>query len=76
MKIHHTRGVYNNGEFKDNGVSAEHLAEHIEYNKTFRFGRALLVDGVVVYNGYLSNEQLIPHIGVVKTYTHSTAPYV
>lgn len=75
MKIHHTRGVYNNGEFKDNGVLAEDLAAHIEYNKTYRFGRALLVDGVVVYNGYLSNEQLIPHIGVVKTYTRSTAPY-
>ena len=46
-KIHHTRGVYANGEYKDNAVRAEDLESHIEYNKTFRFGRALLVDGVV-----------------------------
>lgn len=40
MKIHHTRGVYANGEYKDNAVRAEDLESHVEYNKTFRFGRA------------------------------------
>ena len=74
-KIHHTRGVYANGEYKDNAVSAEDLESHIEYNKTFRFGRALLVDGVVVYNGYLTDEQLAPHIGVVRSFTRDSHPY-
>lgn len=75
MKIHHTRGVYANGEYKDNGVRAEDLDAHIEYNKVFRFGRALLVDGVVVHNGYLTDEQLAPHVGVVREYKHDTIPY-
>lgn len=75
MKIHHTRGVYANGDFKDNAVLDSDLADHIEYNKTFRFGRALLVDGKVVYNGYLTDEQLAKHVGVVKTYTNHSRPY-
>lgn len=75
MKIHHTRGVYNSGAFKDNAVRAEDLESHIEYNKTFRFGRALLVDGVIVYNGYLTDEKLAPHVGVIKEYTKDSRPY-
>ena len=76
MKIHHTRGVYSNGDYKDNAVRAEDLQKHIEYNKTMRFGRALLVDGVVVYNGYVSEEVLRPHVGVCRTFLKDSRPYV
>ncbi len=52
--FHHTRGVYNSGDFVDNGVDPAHLQNHIKYNTTMRFGRALFVDGVCVWRGYLS----------------------
>lgn len=61
-KIHTTIGVYPNGGHKVNGVKTEHLAEHIEYNKTFRFGRALIVDGEIVYLGAMSREKLEKYI--------------
>lgn len=50
--IHTTIGVYSDGSYKVKGVKSEDLASHIEYNKNFRFGRALIIDGEVVYNGY------------------------
>lgn len=53
MAIHHTMGVYLNGNRVHNGVSDEHLAQHIEYNETFRPGRALFVDGKCRVQGYL-----------------------
>ena len=49
--IHTTVGLYANGEYKINGVLHEHLEEHIEYNKKYRWGRSLFVDGKCVYNG-------------------------
>lgn len=56
--IHTTIGIYPNGFPKFNGVKAEHLEEHIQYNKDFRPGRALMVDGVIVYGGYESGKQV------------------
>lgn len=60
--IHTTIGVYLNCQdrswWKTNGVPARHLEEHIEYNKVFRFGRALFVDGKCVNRGYLSEEDV------------------
>lgn len=61
--IHTTVGVYLgfctqlNGN-AINGVDPEHLQDHIHYNKTYRGGRALFVDGECVYPGYLSEEQV------------------
>ena len=55
--IHTTIGLYADGSFKMNGVKPEHLTDHIEYNKTHRFGRALFVDGKCEYGGCLSDEQ-------------------
>jgi len=49
--IHTTIGVYLSGEYKVNGVKSENIESHINYNKTTRFSRALLVDGKVVYRG-------------------------
>jgi hypothetical protein len=57
MKIHHTRGVYSDGSFKDNGVADTSLKEHVEYNLKMRPGRALFVDGKCVNQGYLTREQ-------------------
>ncbi len=59
MRIHHTMGVYNDGSRKHNGVSAEHLAGHIEYNLAMRPGRAFFVDGVCHNVGYLGTERCI-----------------
>lgn len=50
-KVHITIGIYPNGDYKVNGVLPEHLQDHIEYNKIYRFGRALMVDGELVYGG-------------------------
>ena len=47
-----------NGRYVYNVVCDEDLEEHIEYNKTFRFGRGLFVDGKCVHQGYLSGEQV------------------
>lgn len=57
MKIHHTMGVYNNGDRKHNGVFPEHLKDHIEYNLTYRPGRAFFVDGKCLNTGYLGKER-------------------
>lgn len=58
MTHHTTVGVYSNLEYKINGVEPDHLEGHVEYNKSMRFGRALLVDGKVVYRGYFAEEDI------------------
>ena len=55
---HVTVGVYMNGQYKINIVKDKDLKDHIEYNKKFRFGRSLFVDGKCVNQGYLSGEQV------------------
>ena len=57
-QIHTTIGVYKSKSYKVNGVPHDHLETHIEYNKTFRPGRALFVDGVCVYDGYLNENEV------------------
>lgn len=56
--MHITVGVYMNGKYKVNVVRDEDLEDHIEYNKTFRFGRGLFVDSKCINQGYLSGEQV------------------
>ena len=51
---HITVGVYKNGDYHINVVREEHLEDHILYNTTMRFGRALFVDGKCIYDGYLT----------------------
>lgn len=55
---HITVGVYLSDNFKWNCVKEEDLQDHINFNKTFRFGRALFVDGKCVYKGYLNEEKV------------------
>jgi len=75
--IHTTIGVYLSGHYKTNGVTDENLESHIEYNKTMRFGRALLVDGKVVHLGYYNEsdrEMLEERFKDIKI-DKDTAPY-
>ena len=57
-KNHLTLGVYTNGQYKYNVVRDEDLDHHIEYNKTWRFGRLLYVDSKRVYDGFVNSESL------------------
>lgn len=74
---HHTRGVYANGDFKDNGVLPEHLQEHVQYNTTMRFGRALFIDGRCAWRGYLSEDECeaVEHSLCGVTAARCTMPY-
>lgn len=56
--IHTTIGLYADGSFKMNGVKPEHLKDHVEYNKTYRAGRTLFVDGKLIHKGCHNNEQI------------------
>lgn len=83
-KIHTTIGVYPNSEVgnmssvKVNGVLEEHLSGHIDYNKKWRFGRALFVDGVCVYQGCVCPEKIKEWENTLQSFpplTKCTAPY-
>lgn len=50
-----TVGLYPTGSYKSNGVVWENLFFHIYYNITARFGRALIVNGILIYPG-INNE--------------------
>lgn len=56
--MHYTVGVYSNGRYVINVVKDEDFEDHVLYNKTFRFGRGLFVDGKCINQGYLSGEQV------------------
>lgn len=60
--FHITVGIYASKNYKINGVLPEDLESHIEYNKTFRFGRALVVDGKVEYLGYYKTEEEVMEV--------------
>lgn len=55
MAYHLTLGVYPSGQYISNIVRDKDLAEHIQYNKTFRPGRLLYVDGQRVYDGMVKD---------------------
>lgn len=77
--IHTTIGVYPDGSYKVNGVSSKNIESHISYNKLYRCGRVLIVDGEIVHKGTLKPEYLtellkrIP-IDKIKMY-HDSEPY-
>ncbi len=57
LDINHSCRVYNNDDKTFNGVAKEHLAEHIAYNKVFRPGTALFINGCCVNYGYLKEDR-------------------
>ena len=78
-KIYTTIGIYPNGSFKTNGVSEDHLSYHIEYNKKWRPGRSLVVDNKIIYQGYLTEAQILEIITKNNlqriSFNKSTAPH-
>lgn len=70
--------IYNNGSYVVNNVRSEDLEPHIEYNKTVRFGCALVVDGKIENEGYLNEERIKDIVSTIDTsrYTEYTSyPY-
>lgn len=53
---HVTIGVYSNEEYKVNIVKDSDLDGHIKYNKVFRPGRMLFVDGKYTVGGMEKDE--------------------
>jgi len=52
-------GIYPNGSYKVNGVSKVNITDHIEYNKTYRPGRALFIEGICHNKGSLTEAEVI-----------------
>ena len=84
--IHHTVGVYPNGQMKSNGVFVDYddyfaenpLIRHKDYNVAHRPGRALFVDGICYYKGHVSDEVLAQSaikIAAMTKPTKDTRPY-
>ena len=75
--IHTAIGIYPNGDYKVNGVPSENLAAHINYNIRSRFGRALILDGKVIYEGMGCEDAIKKLESVVKTIRadKDTQPY-
>ena len=48
---HLVLNIYSNGEYVFEYVDSLDLNEYVEYNKLWRFGRLIYVDGKRVYNG-------------------------
>jgi len=57
MANHLTLGIYANGQCTHNIVKEEDLENHIRYNKIFRFGRLLYVDGKRVHDGSIQAKE-------------------
>jgi hypothetical protein len=49
-------GLYPSGDYRRNVVRPEHRESHIGYNILMRPGRALILDGEVIYRGSVSPE--------------------
>ena len=68
MVNHLTLGVYLSGDCAYNVVREEDLEEHIQFNKTFRPGRLLYVDGQRIYNGVLKEKYLPKYDKIVEEF--------
>lgn len=55
---HLVLNIYSNGSYVSEIVKDSDLKNYIEYNKLWRFGRLIYVDGQRVYNGCIKNEDL------------------
>ncbi len=66
--MHLTMGIYPNEDYVYNVVLDEDLESHIEYNKTFRPGRLLYVDGERVNNGMIKEEYLGDYDQIAKEF--------
>ena len=55
---HLVLNIYANGDYVFDSVDNVELKAYIEYNKLWRFGRLIYVDGQRVYNGCIKDEYL------------------
>ena len=67
MSNHITIRVYPNKHYVINVVSDEHLKDHLTYNRDFRFGCLVYLDGKRVQNGCRKPEYLQEFDDFVKT---------
>jgi hypothetical protein len=76
--IHTTIGLYPSGEYKVNGVKSENLGEHIAYNMNKRWGRALFLDGEMIYKGNVKGNMLVDFKDKAIRFRSDkdTAPYI
>lgn len=69
MKNNHlTLGIYANKSYKYNVVRDEDLENHITYNKIWRPGRLLYVDGKRVYDGAKKQDYLAEFDAVAENF--------
>ena len=64
MRNYVTVGVYSDGSYVVNIVRDDDLEKHIEYNRTFRPGRMLFVDGKFRCGGVLSEPEKTKQISI------------
>lgn len=57
--IYTTVGVYGNGEYVVNGVDIKDVSDHVKYNINTRTGRALFIEGVCIYHGFLPPTEVL-----------------
>ena len=65
---HLVLNMYANGEYVFENVSQSELKAYIEYNKLWRFGRLIYVDGKRVYNGCIENGYLEKYDKIAKKF--------
>lgn len=58
QKLNTTVRLYSDGSYKVNGVKSIHLEGHIHYNKCYRPGCALFLNGDLIFRGSISNENI------------------
>ena len=72
-KNHLVLNVYASGDYKVNVVRDSDLEDNIEFNKTWRFGRIIYVDGKRVYDGCIVKEALGKYDDIAKDFFENKA---
>lgn len=63
--------IYNNNSFiRFRSERQDEVDKWIAYNKSFRPGTALVVDGAVLQKGYLSDEQIAARVAEIDKKPH------
>lgn len=59
-KFHQKIAIYVNGDRKiTHGISDDFLLGEVRFDFAFKFGRAIFIDGIYIFRGYLSEEKCI-----------------
>ena len=70
---HLVLNIYASGNYKYNVVRDFELEYNIEFNKTYRFGRIIYVDGKRVYDGVIKKEALYKYDRIAKDFFENKA---